>query len=105
MNSSLDIDIRDKLASYLIGNISLSDFEDWFVSSSWNVMQRENKNTIDLVYDIELILAEHSRGCWNDEEIKQLFRPLVNSYNVNLDYIPNVEMAFNVRIELYSLSL
>lgn len=99
MNSSLDIEIREKLASYLVGNISLEDFEDWFVSSSWNVIQRENKNTIDLVYDIELILAEYSRGCWNDDELKQLLRPIVENYNINIDYIPNVEIGSNARVD------
>ena len=80
MNLSLDIDIREKLANYIIGNISLADFEDWFVSPSWNVMQREKKTTIDLVYDIELILAEYSRGCWDEDELKNLLRPMVENY-------------------------
>jgi hypothetical protein len=104
MNSSLDIDIREKLASYIVGDISLEDFEDWFVSSSWNVMQREKKRTIDLVYDIELILAEHSRGCWDEDELKNLLRPMVENYYIEIDG-PGIELSSNSQIDQWLISV
>ena len=80
MNISLDMEIREKLASYFEGRISLEDFEDWFVSASWNVVQSKNRQLIDMVYDIELLLAEFTDGCWTQAELKQLLRPFIENY-------------------------
>jgi len=84
MNLNLDLAIRDKLASYLVGEISLAEFEDWFVPASWNVAQSNNQNAINLVYEIELWLAEYSDGHWREDELKQHFRSLVIDYKVDI---------------------
>ena len=59
MNFSLDNEIREKLANYLVGKISLEEFEDWFVSASWNVDRSKNQVAINMVYEIELWLSEY----------------------------------------------
>ena len=46
MSPSLDIEIRAKLVSYLVDEISLEEFEDWFVSASWNVIHRGSRIAI-----------------------------------------------------------
>jgi hypothetical protein len=85
MNPSLDNDIRENLASYLLGKISLEDFEDWFVSASWNVDKSGNQIAINMVYEIELWLSEYSDGFRNENELKMLLRPLVENYEIQLD--------------------
>ena len=105
MSPSLDVEIREKLASYIVGEISLGDLEDWFVPASWNVIQKERKDVIDLVYDIELLLAEYSNGGWNEDELRYLLRPLVENYQVELAPIPNFQLGSNARVERWSMSL
>ena len=56
MNLSPDNEIRDKLGSYLLGEISLEDFKDWFVPVSWNIDYSNNQAAINMVYEIELRL-------------------------------------------------
>ena len=103
MSPSLDIEIRAKLASYLAEEISLEEFEDWFVAASWNVIYRESKNAIDLVYDIELLLAEHSKGCWNENELREQFLPMVQDYRVNIGY--NTFIAIDSIAKVYQYPL
>jgi len=85
MRRSLDIEIRDKLASYLVGEISLRDFEDWFVPVSWNVIHSGNQVAVNLVYEIELWIAEFSDGFWSEDELKDQLRPLVENYRIELE--------------------
>ena len=65
------IKLKNKLSEYIAGEISLSEFEDWFVPTYWNVHQRNHKELINMVYDMELRLAEYSSGCWTEEELKR----------------------------------
>jgi hypothetical protein len=104
MNPSLENEMREKLASYLFGEISLEDFEDWFVSASWNVNQSKNQAAINIVYEIELRLAEYSDGFRSEVELKNLLRPLVENYQVELAPIPNFQLGSNARVDHWLLS-
>ncbi|MBM4285635.1 MAG: hypothetical protein FJ128_10370 [Deltaproteobacteria bacterium] len=84
MNLALDIDIREQLARYLVGEISFQEFEDWFVPASWNVVQGKNVAAINIVYEIELWLAEFSDGFWSEAELKEKLFPLVNNYKIDI---------------------
>jgi len=102
MNPLLENKIRDKLASYLLGEVSLEDFKDWFVPASWNVDHSNNRAAINMVYEIELRLAEYSNGYWSEDELKQLLRPLVVDYlEIGYDNINAMDSV--ARVELYPL--
>jgi hypothetical protein len=102
MAPSLDNEIRDQLASYILDEISLEEFEDWFVSASWNVNLSKNQSAINLVYEIELWLSEYSDHFRNEVELKNLFRPLVINYKVSNEVIPLIESGSNSRVEMWS---
>ncbi len=87
MKSRLDLEIRDRLASYLVGEISLKDFEDWFVPVSWNIIHSGNLSAINLVYEVELWLAEFSDGYWSETELKEHCKPLLMNYLVSDSHI------------------
>jgi len=42
MSYSLDFNVRERLAEYLAGEISLHEFEDWFFPETWDVDQLDN---------------------------------------------------------------
>ena len=104
MDFRLDLDIREKLASYLVGEISLGEFEDWFVPASWNVAQSNNSNAVNLVYEIELWLAEYSDGHWNEQELKNYLKLLFIDYRVNVGYNVMVVMDSNAKVQQYPFS-
>ena len=37
MSYSLEYTIRERLATYLAGQMSLSEFEDWFFAETWDI--------------------------------------------------------------------
>ncbi len=104
MNPSLDHEIRDKLGSYLLGEFSLEDFKDWFVPVSWDVDHGNNQAAIKMVYEIELRLAEYSDGYWSEDELKNLLRPLVENYWVELAPICEFQLGSNVLVDHWLLS-
>ncbi|MBW1952185.1 MAG: hypothetical protein JRI66_03755 [Deltaproteobacteria bacterium] len=99
MKPALDLEIREWLARYLVEEISYEDFLAWFVPSSWNVGQSANQAVIDLVYEIELWLAEFSNDIWSEQELKQKLRPLVENYRVNLVADSSISSASDIKIE------
>ena len=52
--------IRERIAAVLSGQLTLYDFEDWIVASSWNGMHRLEIDARQLVGAIELRLFEYS---------------------------------------------
>ena len=46
-------EIRDRVVSFLAGEQSLDDFEDWFVQQTWNVHLHAAKDVQELVHVIE----------------------------------------------------
>jgi hypothetical protein len=103
MNPSLDNEIREKLVIYLVEEISLEDFEDWFVSASWNVSQSKNQAAINMVYEIELRLAEYSDGFRSEDELKNYLRPLVTDYKVEIGNDQNIKMDSIAKVDWYQL--
>jgi hypothetical protein len=97
MDLSLDNDIREGLASYLLGEYSLEDFKDWFIPVLLDVDQSENQKAINMAYEIELRLSEYSNGYWNEDELKQLFRPLVEFYEIEIDISSGPKLSANAQ--------
>ena len=62
-----------RIRNYLVGGESLDDFEDWFVSRSWDVHLTDDLAAANLVAEIELRLAEFSEEHWSEGELRNLF--------------------------------
>jgi hypothetical protein len=75
----LDYHIREQLATYLAGEISLSDFEDWFFPETWDIDQTDNLSLLNLVYGIRLYLAEFSHGDWTETELQDRLRRMIDN--------------------------
>ena len=68
--------ILEQLSRYLGNQISLDEFEDWFVQSSWNAHRESEPVAFKLVSAIELKLAEHSSGHLSELDLKEEIRAL-----------------------------
>jgi hypothetical protein len=69
MRSSLAPAIRDHLADYLRGDLTLRAFDEWFVAATWHVEQTGDQQTIDLTDEIILRPAEYSHGDCTEAEL------------------------------------
>ena len=66
-----------QIESLLANKISLGDFEDWLVRSSWNMHLDSGSEDRELVWKIELNLAEHSSGHLDETDLLAQLRGLV----------------------------
>jgi hypothetical protein len=85
MTSRVDFEIRKQLIRYLSGQISLNTFQEIFIPIIWDIDKKENKNVKKLSNRIILRLAEYSNGDWSEQELKDLFRPMVGNFNIEID--------------------
>ncbi|MHB8303448.1 MAG: hypothetical protein ACYDC6_11505 [Acidobacteriaceae bacterium] len=77
-------EIREKLGRFLSKDISLDQFEDWFVQRSWNMHKDSHEAAQKLASAIELRLAEHSSGHLNDHALRDELRPLATVYTMQI---------------------
>jgi hypothetical protein len=70
--------IRSRLAAWIDGGISLSEFEDWFVPETWNIHQANDAEADDLVDEIELSLSEYSGGFLSQSQLKETLKGFIN---------------------------
>ncbi|MBI1955041.1 MAG: hypothetical protein HYS38_01460 [Acidobacteria bacterium] len=70
MNMLSSAQIHRQLWQYLAGSLSIDEFEDWLVSSSWNMHKDADRDAQELVGAIELRLAEYSQGHLDEADLK-----------------------------------
>ena len=63
--------IREKLAKFLANEISLPDFEDWFVQQTWGVQKDDNKELRQVIHAIELRLSEFSSEHMDEQGLRK----------------------------------
>jgi hypothetical protein len=73
MSHSLDFKIRQQIADYLTGKLSLRAFEDWFFPETWYGDDEYNQTLNNLMYGIKLRLAEYAHGDWTEAELRSHF--------------------------------
>jgi hypothetical protein len=95
----LETTIRRHLVRYLAGQMSLDDFTDWLVGATWNIEKRGDAETKQLVYSIELALAEASSGLLTLDELRTEFRTLLNDVNISLLSQPQPQLAPGVSLQ------
>ncbi len=74
-----EIQLREELARYLNGKLSLDDFEDWFARESWNVHKSNDLGAQRMAYAVELRLSEHSNGHLPEDELRNELDQLLRS--------------------------
>ncbi len=77
MPQSIALDIRDRLARYLAGALSLTDLRLWLASAAWDIEGSGDQRAVSLLHALALGLAEFSNGDWTDAELQELVQPLL----------------------------
>jgi hypothetical protein len=63
-------EIRQQLSRWIGGEISLREFEDWFVPATWDAHSAEDKEVEAIADEIELNLSEFSDGVLSEQELR-----------------------------------
>ena len=77
--TALETSIRQQLNRHLIGELTLAEFTDWFVSTSWGVDPQDDPGASNLTYAIELALAERADNVLTVDELTATLRELSRS--------------------------
>jgi hypothetical protein len=73
----LDAQIRSQIAGYIEGAISLDSFQKWFIPIAWEIEQAGvSSDEVELVNNIELLLAEYTSEHLTEDELRDELRPL-----------------------------
>ena len=83
MTQPLDQQIREHLVRYLSGELSLRDFNRWFMPATWNIDRSANEDAERLVGDIGLALAELQAGHASEDQVRALFDRLVHTHTAS----------------------
>ena len=71
--------IYKKVVQYLNNEITLSQFEDWFLPNLGQILSLPSCPTLDLAGEIELGLAEMSSGHRTETEFSTMLRNVIES--------------------------
>jgi hypothetical protein len=88
----LESAIRNHLAAYLAGELSLDQFTDWFVGASWNIDKSESPSAYELAAGIELALAEASSGLLSREDLQAELINLAANTRIGVKMVHGVEV-------------
>lgn len=82
-----EVEIRNWLDRYLRREITLREFQRWFVPATWNIDETDNDEARQLAAYIDLRFAEFSNQHWTEPDLReQLARALENqTYEVTIN--------------------
>lgn len=83
MPHPLEFEIREHLFSYVAGEISLQEFEDWFFPKAWESDQLNDGALLDLIYQIKLDWSEYTDGDWPEEDLRRMWRSLAEKFTIS----------------------
>jgi hypothetical protein len=84
-------ELRNQLVRFLGNEMSLDDFEDWFVEKSWNAQKDSDLLAQRLAYAIELRLAEYSNDHLSESELRRELLELSKQHMLTLFQSPSLQ--------------
>jgi len=84
--------IKNELAFYLAGILSLEGFEDWFVLQTWNVSNSGSKAAEVVTFEIEEKLSEYSSRYISEKKLREELGKILRSEtkSVKIFNLPHV---------------
>jgi len=76
-----ELSLRLRLLALLRDRISLVEFEDWFIDSTWDETH-VSLDALELARNIELVLAEYTGGAWSWPELRDHLSDLAQEATV-----------------------
>jgi hypothetical protein len=96
VTDSLQTQVLRQLSSFLGGEISRVDLEDWLAQQSYSIGRGDDPAAEDLIDQAELYLAEFSSGHRTSEDLRALFQDLIT--RVFLDLAPAPRQTVRIRM-------
>jgi hypothetical protein len=82
-----DYEIRDRIAAYLLGELTLDEFQHWVIPLAFAASQGDadlrEPNALGLLGDLELRLAEYTNGDLDESELQEALRAVLKTHRVD----------------------
>jgi len=89
--------IRAYISLLLDGNVSLDDFEDWFVQNTWNIHLGGSADAEELTFAVEESLAEFSSRHIDDQKLRGELAQILHSATKVVDIVDLPQPVFHLR--------
>ena len=86
-------ELKERIQSVLDHKLSIEEFEDWLVPNSWNIHLWAPRFLQDLVFGVELRLAELEKGHFGEDEFRSELESLLQEIIGIAGY--SVDVRFN----------
>jgi len=102
-------DIRDRLASFVVGDIPQVKFERWIASISRGVFSEGSKEALALFSQIDLLISERDSGYLSDVQVRNHMLLLLNDVRQSLvfdgiSFVAHGRNVVDVTIEAFGTS-
>jgi hypothetical protein len=77
--------IRDHIYHYIKEDLTLNDFQAWFVPATWNIHRTGDLSTEEMASEILGRLAEYLNGDWSQDEFKDILRRIAQNITISLE--------------------
>lgn len=81
--TELEQTIRHHLVSYLANELSLNQLTEVIARAIWNLAPEQNDEAADLIYAVQLALAERADQLLTPDEFRSQIRSLLETLTVN----------------------
>jgi hypothetical protein len=89
--------IREQLANFLVGRISLDAFENWFAQNTWNIHKSGSVAAEDLTFAIEGSLSEFSSSHIDERELRAELFQILGSENKVVEFIEEPQVVYSFK--------
>lgn len=84
----LSYELYDKVMQYIVGEISVSELEEWLVPRYPFLLRDPESDDSDLIGAIELGLAEMGSGIRTEEELKEELKDEIHGKTILVGGVP-----------------
>jgi hypothetical protein len=74
-----DLELRERLARYVTGSVTLRALEDWLTTETWDD-EALQPSTRQLAYDAIRLISEQQNGDWTEDELKRKLGAMGRTY-------------------------
>jgi hypothetical protein len=93
--------IRESVARYLSDQMSLLDFQTWFVPRAWEILETGTPAAA-VAAQLELLLAEFTSGDLTEDELREAFTPYGSVAMLGQS---SIDLAWEIATSAQSVSL
>jgi hypothetical protein len=89
--------IKEQLARFLDNQISLDEFEDWFVQNTWNIHLSGSVSAESLTFAVEESLSEYSSQHIGEPILRQELSLILGAENKVLNIVDSPQIVYSFR--------